>query len=46
MIDELIKKIKEDKVNRNRFENIFIERQIAPRTILLNEGEIASYIHS
>lgn len=45
MIDELIKKIKEDKENWNRFESIFIERQIAPRTVLLNEGEIAGYIH-
>ena len=45
MIDELIKKIREDKENRDRFENIFIERQVAARTVLLNEGEIASYIH-
>ncbi|WP_321435720.1 Crp/Fnr family transcriptional regulator [uncultured Bacteroides sp.] len=45
MIDELIKKIREDKENRDRFETIFIERQVAARTVLLNEGEIACYIH-
>ena len=45
MIDELINKIKEDKDNQGKFENIFIEREIAPRTILLNEGEVARYIH-
>lgn len=45
MIDELINKIKEDEGNWNKFRQIFVERKIEPRTVLLREGEIANYLH-
>ena len=45
MIDKLIDKIKEDKENRDKFEDLFIERKIESKTVLLNAGEVAGYIH-
>ena len=45
MIDELINRIKEDPENRDKLGNIFIEREIPPRTLLLNQGEIAKTVH-
>jgi len=45
MIDKLIEKVKEDKGNWDKFGNIFIERKIESKTVLLNAGEIANYVH-
>jgi CRP-like cAMP-binding protein len=45
MIDKLIEKAKEDKVNWDKFGDIFIERKIESKTVLLNAGEIANYVH-
>ena len=45
MIDKLIEKVKEDKVNWDKFGDIFIERKIESKTVLLNAGEIANYVH-
>lgn len=45
MIDKLIEKIKQDEGNRDKFGSIFIERKIAPKTVLLNAGQIANYVH-
>lgn len=45
MIGELIDKIKEDEGNWNRFGQIFVERKIEAKTVLLREGEIANYLH-
>jgi len=44
MIDKLIDLVKNDKSNWERFQNIFVEREIPSKTILLNEGEIASQL--
>jgi CRP-like cAMP-binding protein len=44
MLDQLIDKIKKDKTIWTKFQNFFIENQIAPRTILLKEGDIANQI--
>jgi CRP-like cAMP-binding protein len=45
MLDQLIDKIKKDKANREKFKDIFLEREIPSRTILLPEGEIATKMH-
>ena len=45
MFDKLINTIKEDKKNWVKFQKAFIEREIASKTILLNEGEIANNIY-
>ena len=45
MFDNLIDKLKEDKTNWARVQDMFIEREIPSKTILLNEGEIATQVH-
>jgi CRP-like cAMP-binding protein len=45
MIDKLIDKIKEDEGNWDKFGEIFVERKIESKTVLLNAGEIANYVH-
>ena len=45
MFNQLIDKIKKDKKNWIKFQNSFVEREIASKTILLNEGEIASHLY-
>lgn len=45
MINQLIERIKKDKANRDKFGNIFIEKEIPSKTILLLEGEIATQMH-
>ena len=45
MINKLIEKVKEDKVNWDKFGDIFIERKIESKSVLLNAGEIANYVH-
>ena len=45
MINKLIEKVKEDKVNWDKFGDIFIERKIESKTVLLNAGDIANYVH-
>jgi len=45
MIEQLINKIKEDPEVWERFGNMFVEREIQPKTILLHEGEIANQVH-
>ncbi|MFA6570981.1 MAG: Crp/Fnr family transcriptional regulator [Bacteroidota bacterium] len=44
MLEQLIDKFKNDTVNRIEFQDLFIERKIASRTILLKEGEISKYV--
>jgi CRP-like cAMP-binding protein len=41
MFDQLIDKFKNDTTNRIEFQDLFIEREIASKTILLKEGEIS-----
>ena len=45
MIDKLINTIKEDKRNWAKFKEGFIEKEIASKTILLNEGKIANNVY-
>jgi CRP-like cAMP-binding protein len=45
MLNKLIDKIKSDKVNGKKFRDIFREREIPSKTILLLEGEIATQMH-
>jgi CRP-like cAMP-binding protein len=45
MFDKLINTIKEDKKNWANFQKAFIEREIASKTILLKEGEIANNVY-
>jgi CRP-like cAMP-binding protein len=45
MIDQLIDKIRNDNTNKEKFRDIFIEKQIAAKTILLREGEISNHVH-
>ncbi len=44
MFVELIDKLKEDKKNWAKFQDSFIEREIAAKTILLEEGKIANNV--
>jgi CRP-like cAMP-binding protein len=45
MLDQLIDKIKKDKTNWDKFRDIFAEREISSKTILLHEGEISDQIY-
>jgi CRP-like cAMP-binding protein len=45
MLNKLIDKIKNDKANREKFKDIFREREIPSKTILLCEGETATQMH-
>jgi CRP-like cAMP-binding protein len=45
MLHLLIDKIKNDKSNWPDFQSVFEERTIAPKTILLHEGEVATQLH-
>lgn len=45
MFDELIDLIKVDKTNWERFQDLFLEKEIPSKTVLLREGEISHQIH-
>jgi CRP-like cAMP-binding protein len=45
MIDRLINAIKENENNREQFQDLLIEKEIASKTVLLNEGEISNHIY-
>jgi len=45
MLDQLINRIKQDKTNGANLQDFFVEREIASKTILLHEGEIANTMH-
>ena len=45
MLDELIDGLKKDKTNWNKFQSLFQVKDIPAKTILLNEGEVAQYVH-
>lgn len=45
MLDQLIDKIKKDYTNWEKFQHIFVEREISPKTVLLEEGEISNHVH-
>jgi CRP-like cAMP-binding protein len=45
MLNRLIEKIKEDKANWERFQNLFDEKEIHSKTILLQEGDTATHLH-
>jgi CRP-like cAMP-binding protein len=45
MFNQLIDKIKKDNKNWETFQDSFVEREIASKTILLREGEISKHAH-
>jgi CRP-like cAMP-binding protein len=45
MLDQLIDKIKSNRANWGKFKDLLREREIASKTILLNEGEIATHVY-
>lgn len=45
MLDRLVNRIKKNKTLRDNFKDIFQEKDIPAKTILLNEGETARYIY-
>jgi CRP-like cAMP-binding protein len=45
MFNELVERLKRDKTNWERFQQIFIERGISAKTLLLHEGEISTQLH-
>jgi CRP-like cAMP-binding protein len=45
MLNKLIDKIKSDKSNWEKFRDLFKEKEIPSKTILLFEGEIAAWAH-
>jgi hypothetical protein len=44
MYDQLIEKIKKDKTNCTEFQDLLVKREIASKTTLLHEGEIATQV--
>jgi len=45
MIDRLIDRLKRDETNWARFRHLFFEKEIASKTILLNEGEVSKNLY-
>lgn len=45
MFDKLIDIIQKDEKNRTKFQDAFIEKEIASKTIVLQEGEIANNVY-
>jgi CRP-like cAMP-binding protein len=44
MFEHLINEMKKDETIRARFPDFFVEREIAPKTVLLHEGEVARQV--
>jgi CRP-like cAMP-binding protein len=44
MFDQLLENIKKDKTKWREFQDLLIEREIASKTVLLHEGEIANQV--
>lgn len=45
MFDQLIERIKKDKTSSTLLQELFVEKDIAPKTIILQAGEISKHIH-
>ena len=45
MFNQLIDEIKKDKKNWETFQHSFVEKEIAAKTILLQEGEISKHAY-
>lgn len=45
MLDQLIEIIKKDKANWTQFQELFVEREVPAKTVLLQAGEISSHVH-
>lgn len=45
MIDKLIHTIRKDKKLRDKFQNVFVEKVVTSKTIILNEGEVANKVY-
>jgi len=44
MVDKLIELLKKDTANWEKFQNVFVEKEISSKTVLLREGEIANQL--
>jgi CRP-like cAMP-binding protein len=45
MFEQLIDKLKKDKINWARVQDMFIEKEVPSKTILLQEGEISTHFY-
>lgn len=45
MLDHLIEIIKKDETNWTQFQELFVEREIPAKTVLLQAGEISTHVH-
>jgi CRP-like cAMP-binding protein len=45
MFNQLIENIKKDKANWAQFKELFVEREITSKTVLLRAGEISHHLH-
>ncbi|HPT20647.1 MAG TPA: Crp/Fnr family transcriptional regulator [Bacteroidales bacterium] len=45
MLDQLTERLKKDSKDWEKFQNVFMEKEIASKTILLNEGEVSTKLH-
>jgi len=45
MLQQLIDTLKKDKAVWAQFEELFVEKEIPPKTVLLQAGEISNYVH-
>jgi CRP-like cAMP-binding protein len=45
MFNVLISRLRKDKTSWLKLQDLLVEREIASKTILLQEGEISNYIH-
>lgn len=45
MLSQLLEILKKDKANWTQIKGVFVEREIPSKTVLLETGEIANYIH-
>jgi CRP-like cAMP-binding protein len=45
MINQLIERIRSDKTNWERFQDMFVEKEVPPKTTLLHEGEISTQFY-
>ena len=44
MFNQLLNKLKKDNTNWLKFQDLLVGREIASKTILLQEGEISNYV--
>jgi CRP-like cAMP-binding protein len=45
MFDKIKERLENDSSNRSQFNDLFVERSITAKTILLHEGEVSTHVH-